>query len=151
MRAHYFSVLRPRLDAILAILLFAVGIYYWRLADMRWFGIFCLGASAVLLLILVVAFTVIPNLAFRQQPKYRDDYSLTFSPEGVHFRTAHIDSQLQWSLYSRALVDAGSYLLYYGARQFSIIPKRVFQNEGQRKEFDRLLSQNVARVVRVGD
>jgi len=148
MRAHYSSVLRPRLDGTLAVLLLAVGIYCWRAPDLRWFGIFSFGASSVLILILIVAFGLNPYLVFYRQPRYRDDYLLTFSENGIYFRTAHVDSQLEWSLYSRALVNTHSYLLYYGSRTFTIVPKRVFQNQEQRTAFDNLLSKNVARVVR---
>lgn len=99
-------------------------------------------------ILLIAAFTIIPTLAFRREPKFRDDYSLTFSPEGIHFRTAHIDSQLQWTLYSRALIDAHSYILYYGPRQFTVIPKRVFQNIAQQQIFEQLLTQHVSEITR---
>ena len=87
-------------------------------------------------------------MAFRSQAKFRDDYSLTFSQDGIHFRTAHIDSQLQWGLYSKALIDAHSYVLYYGSRQFTVIPKRVFQSDDQQQSFERLVTQHVSQVVR---
>lgn len=148
MRAHYSSVLRVKLDGVLAILLLGAGLYCLRVPALRWFGIFGIVASSVLLVMLGCAFTVLPRLAFNWQPKYRDDYSLVFSNDGLHFRTAHIDSQLQWSLYSRVLADAHSYLLYYGKRTFTIIPTRVFQNGEQRTNFEQLLSQNVGRIVR---
>lgn len=148
MRAHYSSVMRPRLDGALAILLLAVGIYCCWIPNLKWFAIFSLAASGTFLMMLVAAFGVIPHLLFSREPKYRDDYSLTFSDEGIHFHTVHIDSQLEWNLYSRALVDRSSYLLYYGSRAFSIIPKRVFQSREHLTEFDKLLSQNVKHVVR---
>ena len=148
MRAHYSSALRLRIDGALAILLLAVGIYWFRSPDSKWPAIFCFIASGALLLILVAAFVLIPHLVFSRQSKYRDDYSLTFSDGGIHFRTVHIDSQLQWNLYTHALVNAHSYLLYYGSRTFTIIPKRVFRGQEQQAEFDKLLSQNVTRIVR---
>jgi hypothetical protein len=98
--------------------------------------------------LLVAAFTVIPRIAFRREPKFRDDYALTFWADGIHFRTAHIDSQLQWSMYSRALVDAHSYVLYYGVRQFTVIPKRVFQNAEDQQAFEQLLTHHVPQIVR---
>jgi hypothetical protein len=97
---------------------------------------------------LLAAFVILPPLAFRLEPKYRDDYSLIFSPEGIHFRTVHIDSQLQWSLYSRALVDAYSYLLYSGSRTFSVIPKRVFESSEQERAFEELLARHVPKIVK---
>ena len=99
-------------------------------------------------MILIVAFALNPYLAFRQQPKYRDDYSLVFSETGIHFQTAHVDSQLEWYLYSHASVNTHSYLLYYGSRQFTIIPSRVFQNQEQRTDFENLASENIVRIVR---
>jgi hypothetical protein len=95
----------------------------------------------------LAAFVIIPPVTFRVNPKYRDDYSLVFSAEGIHFRTVHIDSQLQWSVYSRALVDAYSYILYYGSRTFTVIPKRVFQDSEQQSALERMLGQHVPKVI----
>jgi hypothetical protein len=116
--AHYADRLRLWLDVCVVVALGAVGIYLW------------------------------PSLIFRREPKFRDEYSLTFSSEGIHFQTAHIDSHLAWDLYSRALVDAHSYVLYYGSRTFTVIPKRVFQNNQQQEAFDQLLAGHVPKIVR---
>ena len=148
LRAHYSSRLRVRFDIIAVIVAVLLGAYSWRLPDYRWLSVICVAASAVLAVILFAAFVVIPPLAFRSEAKFRDDYSLTFSEDGIHFRTAHIDSQLQWNLYSRAVIDEHSYVLYYGSRQFTVIPKRVFQSGEQQKIFEQLLTQHVSRIVR---
>jgi hypothetical protein len=148
MRSHYASHLRPRLDIVLAIGLAALGAYLLRAPSSHWFGVLAVGASAVFGLILIAAFLVIPPLAFRHQPKFRDEYALTFSPEGIHFQTAHVDSHLEWTIYSRALVDSHSYVLYWGSQTFTIIPKRVFQNAEQQGAFDQLLVERVPKIVR---
>jgi len=150
LRAHYASRLRIRLDIAAAILLLLVGAYLWRSPGQRWLGVACVIVSMVFVLSLIAAFTVIPRFMFRREAKLHDDYSLVFSPEGIHFRTTHIDSRLQWSLYSRALIDAHSYLLYSGSRQFTVIPKRVFQNPEQKQAFEQLLTQHVSKIVRRG-
>ncbi len=106
----------------------------------------CVAASVLLVLILIAAFFVIPPLAFRREPKFRDDYSLTLSSEGIHFRTAHIHSKLQWSMYSRALIDSHSYVLYYGLNQFSVIPRRVFRSVDEQREFEEMLTKHVATI-----
>ena len=147
LRAHYASVLRLRLDLVVTVILVGIGVYLWRSPSLGWLGITCVVLAVTFGLLLVAAFTVIPRLAFRD-PKFRDEYLLTFAPDGIHFRTAHVDSQLQWSIYSRALIDAHSYVLYYGARQFTVIPKRVFQSAEQQQAFERLLTQRVSRIVR---
>lgn len=148
LRAHYASRLRLRLDIVVTFVLAGIGAYLLHSPNAYWLGLACVIIAVVFSLMLVAAFTIIPSLAFRREPKFRDDYSLTFSPEGIHFRTAHIDSQLQWSMYSRALIDAHSYVLYYSSRQFTVIPKRVFQSVEQQQAFEQLLTQHVSQIVR---
>ncbi len=148
LRAHYATQLRLPLDILVIIVLIGAGAYFWRSPSLHWFAVGGIALAVIFALMLIAAFTVIPALAFRREPKFRDDYSLAFSPEGIHFRTAHIDSQLQWSVYSRALVDAHSYVLYYGSRQFTLIPKRVFESADQRQAFEQMLTERIANIVR---
>jgi hypothetical protein len=150
LRAHYASQLRLPLDILVIIVLIGAGAYLWRSPNLHWLAVAAIALAAVFVLMLIAAFTVIPALAFRREPKFRDDYSLAFSAEGIHFHTAHIDSQLQWSLYSRALMDAHSYVLYYGSRQFTVIPKRVFQSDEQRQAFEQMLTERISNIVRRG-
>ncbi|HET9406709.1 MAG TPA: YcxB family protein [Candidatus Sulfotelmatobacter sp.] len=145
-RAHYRARLRVKLDFVLLIVVAAFGADLWRSPNMHWWGLFFLGVSAAFAILLFAALMVLPHTAFRFQPRFKDDYSLVFSSEGVHFRTAHIDSQLRWSLYSRALVDADSYLLYYGARSFTIVPKRVFHDRDQQTAFEQLIGKHISRI-----
>jgi hypothetical protein len=146
LRAHYASRLRLRFDFAAVLIGIAVGAYTWRSPDLHWISVACLTGSIVLALVLIVGFAVVPPLVFRSQSKFRDDYSLAFSPENIHFRTAHIDSVLEWSLYSRALIDAHSYILYYGSRQFTVIPKRAFESVEQQLAFEKMLSERVSQV-----
>ncbi len=148
LRAHYASQLRLPLDILVIIILIAAGACFWRSPSLHWFAVGGIALAVVFALMLVAAFTVVPALVFRREPKFHDDYSLAFSPEGIHFRTAQIDSQLQWSIYSRALVDAHSYVLYYGSRQFTVIPKRVFESIEQRQAFEQMLSEHISNIVR---
>jgi len=148
LRAHYVSHLRLRLDVVVILLTAGAGVYLLRSSGSRWLGIASLVASGALALILVAAFAVMPPLIFRREPKFRDQYSLTFSSEGIHFRTEHIDSQLQWAVYSRAMIDAHSYVLYYGTRQFTVVPKRVFDSAEQRHAFEALLERSVPNILR---
>lgn len=148
LRAHYASHLRLPLDVLVILVLIGAGAYFWRSPILHWPAVAGVALGIVFALLLIAAFTVLPALAFRREPKFRDDYSLAFSPEGIHFRTAHIDSQLQWSMYSRALVDAYSYVLYYGSRQFTVIPKRVFASAEQQQAFEQLITERIPQVVR---
>jgi len=147
MRAHYAQRLRLWLDIPVTVLTATFGIYLWRSTEPRWYGMAALGISVIFAMMLVAAFCIIPPMIFRREAKFRDEYELTFSPDDIHFRTAHIDSRLQWSTYSHALVDSHSFVLYYGAA-FTVIPKRVFQNAQQQRTFEQLLFQKVPKIVR---
>jgi YcxB-like protein len=146
MRTHFAARLRLKLDLAVAAGAALLGLYVWQSLNLPLYGIPLLGLSVLLVLLLVVAFGLIPGLVFRREPKFRDEYSLTFSPDGIHFRTVHIDSRLNWSMYNRALVDADSFILYYGSRSFTVIPKRVFENAEQLATFERLISQKIPEV-----
>jgi YcxB-like protein len=148
LRAHYTSILRLRLDVVVIVALIGIGIYLWQSPRSHWIGVTCVIIALLFSLMLIAAFVIVPRLAFRREPKFRDEYSLTFSSDGIHFRTTHIDSQLQWSMYSKALIDAHSYILYYGDRQFTVIPKRVFQSTEQQQAFERLLIQHISKIVK---
>src|SRR5712664_40035 len=146
MRAHVASRLRLKFDIVLVLAMALFGAYSWRSLDSPRYGMALVGVSAVFALMLIAAFGVVPALVFRREAKFRDEYSLTFSPEGIHFRTVHINSQLQWSMYSRALVDAHSFVLYYGSRSFTVIPKRVFETTEQQAAFERLIEMKIPAI-----
>jgi len=146
MRAHIASRLRVKFDIVVVLALALFGAYSWRSLDSPVYGMVLVGVSAIFFLVLILAFAVVPVMIFRREAKFRDEYSLTFSAEGIHFRTVHIDSQLQWSMYDRALVDAHSFVLYYGARSFTVIPKRVFETADQQAAFERLIAMKIAKI-----
>jgi len=147
-RSHYKSRLRLKLDIFVILFTLAVGIYSLRSLGSHLFGIGLIALSCILAAMLSAAFGVVPYVLFRTQKKLHDEYGLVFSSQGIHFRTADIDSRLQWNLYNEALIDRYSYVLYYGHRQFTVIPKRVFQDLQQLRAFDKLLEEKIAKIVR---
>ena len=146
MRAHYATRLRLRLDLAVTLGVAALGVYESR-SGSHTLGVTLLCVSGIFALILVGAFSMIPRISFRSQPKFRDEYSLKFSNTGIQFKTAHIDSNLEWGIYTNALIDADSVILYYGKQQFTIIPNRVFQDTSQRQALETLLRQNISNIV----
>ncbi|HEY2460209.1 MAG TPA: YcxB family protein [Candidatus Acidoferrum sp.] len=147
MRSHYASRLRLKTDIIAIVLGGALGIYACQSLDSPWWGVVLVCSTGLLALLLVAAFTVLPKRLFRGEPKFRDEYSLTFSGDGIHFQTVHIDSHLQWSMYHRATVDRHSFILYHGTAAFSVIPKRVFESDEQRLAFERLITQKIPKMT----
>ncbi len=84
-----------------------------------------------------------PRYAFRREPKFRDEYFLQFSDDGIHFRTAQIDSLVQWSLYDKVIEDERFYLMVYGKNMISVTPKRAFTSAAQEAAFRELLARHL--------
>ncbi len=112
-----------------------------------WLG-FSVDTEVILLFILaaclpfLIAFLhlfVLPRQRFRSDPKFKDEYFLQFSEDGIQFKTAQIDALIQWSLYTKVLENDRFYLLIYGKSMISVIPKRAFSSAAQEASFDALL------------
>lgn len=90
---------------------------------------------------------VMPRQSFRRDPKFRDEYFLQFSEDGIQFKTVQIDALIQWSLYTKVLEDDRFYLMIYGEDMISVIPKRAFTSAAQEAAFDALLTTKLpARI-----
>ncbi|MDT5063385.1 MAG: hypothetical protein QOH63_3844 [Acidobacteriota bacterium] len=99
--------------------------------------------GVVLLLIWSLLFFVVPRQRFRRDPKFRDEYFLQFSDDGIQFKTAQIDALVQWSLYSRVIENERFYILVYGENMISVIPRRAFASAQQEAAFDELLKRKL--------
>jgi hypothetical protein len=86
----------------------------------------------------------VPKRRFRGDPKFRDQYFLEFSEEGIHLQTANVDSKLNWSLYTRVVEQEKFYLLVYGTYMMTVVPKRTFNGAQQEAAFRELLRNKLA-------
>lgn len=118
-------------------LLFDVDLPVWAILSLT-----ALVEGALLYNIFVKA----PRRYFRGDPKFRDQYEMIFSDEGISLKTRQIDSKLAWSLYTRVIEGQSLFLLIYGkdVRTMTLIPKRVFQNKAQETAFRELLKIRIA-------
>ena len=123
---------------VVAGLLIACGVYI--LVVGQWWG------GAFILVGLFEAFNLLPAavvraiLEFRANPKFREEYHLSLSPEGLHFQTATIDSTLKWTHYSHFFETRKAFILVYGTRMYTVIPKRALDGDGQLSELRGLLT-----------
>jgi hypothetical protein len=123
---------------------FCVGVF--RVLDFKLEPEIILLFAFVAFLPFLIAFLhlfVVPRQRFRSDPKFRDQYLLQFSDDGIHFRTAQIDALLRWSLYNKVLEDERFYLLVYGKNMISVIPKRAFAGPAQEAAFRQLLGRRL--------
>jgi hypothetical protein len=122
-RRHYMRTLQLRRDIIAGILSLLFGLYLTFIAQVSWLGWLVMIVGSILLAMIGYALCLLPMLVYRSQPKLKDEYSLHFSESGIDFKTDQIDSKLQWSLYNSWWSDADFYILYYGKRDLTVIPR----------------------------
>ena len=137
--------------------------------------VFCvLGSAGMLLLSLVMEFSLpvwfivallvlvglsgfhatcvaLPKRYFRGDPRFRDDYNLTFSDSGVELKTQNIHSAVSWNLYTRVIENDKFYILVYGRdiHAIAILPKRVFRDTKQETAFRELLRRHVDHKLKL--
>lgn len=125
---------------IVSSLFIAAGVFLVLLLDLESVVTFVLAFVGVIwLFVWLLALFVMPRQRFRSDPKFRDEYFLQFSEDGIQFKTAQIDALIQWSLYTKVLENDRFYLLVYGKNMISVIPKRAFSSAAQEAAFDALL------------
>jgi hypothetical protein len=82
-------------------------------------------------------------VAFKRNPKFRDEYTLTFADDGLRFTTVTIDSKLAWSHYDNVIEDAKIFLLRYGKSLYTVVPKRAFKDQAEQARFRTLLQSKI--------
>lgn len=142
-RLYYRSTVLWKLDRVVAVLLVAVGAWLVWAVGWRWWAVvfFLLGAVEWFNALSVRPLQII--LWFKRNPKFQETYRLTFDDAGVRFRTATIDARLKWDHYSRVLEGDSMWLLVYGARLYSVIPKRAFESAADRGRFGKLVAAKI--------
>ena len=95
----------------------------------------------------------LPRRYFRSDPKFREEYDLTFTDAGIEFKTPHIKSSLAWSLYTRVVENESFYILVYGKNlpSLSILPKRAFRNGKQELALRQMLRRHVDHNFNLSD
>jgi hypothetical protein len=143
MRHHYRNILRVRLDVAIAAILIGTcsGLVY--LQGVSAIGLFGIFTGITLLSIIVYAWFILPRLIYKSQPKLKQPYELIFSDTGILFRTAGIDSRLDWSIYRKWTADNECYILYYGKRFVSVIPRRAFPDDSVDHIFHEMLVREI--------
>lgn len=147
-RRHFKEKMKLPLDLLAAAVLAAFGSWQWWLEGPSVLSIAAIALAATLALIVVAALYVVPAMAYRRDEKLKRPYHLRFGEDEIEFRTDSLTSRLGWQLYTNALIDDHSYLLYYGNAQFTIIPKRTIPDIESQREFEQLLEKKIHAIIR---
>lgn len=140
---YYMKSSRILFDFILAVILIIIGSFLQFNNSKSVINMFIIVAGVLFLLILIYAIYINPKRIFRSEPKFKDEYFLSFSNNGIAFKTEHINSNLQWNYYVKFSESKEFYYLVYGTFMFTIIPKRVFENKSSEEKFKKLLIDKI--------
>lgn len=149
----------------------ATRLYFWRSKELvvRFIAVDLLFAGLFLLLDVLIDFIMplwavvaliglvwvgwfhaflvkLPRARFRGDPKFRDEYHLTFRDENIELRTTNISATYNWNFYSGVIENDDLYLLIYGKNMPSFLglPKRAFRDSREETIFRAMLRRNLA-------
>lgn len=95
----------------------------------------------------------LPRRHFRGDPKFRDEYNLTYTDAGIEFKTVNASGSFDWSFYTGVIENKDFYLLMYGKNlfAFSIVPKTAFRDTQQEAAFRELLRRHLDPNLKLGE
>jgi hypothetical protein len=149
-RLYYRSTFWWKADKVVAVLLLVFGIWLVSAAGVRWWSVvwFPLAIAEWFNLLSVRHLQV--RFFFKHNPKFLERYRLTFSDAGIDFKTKSLESTLAWTHYTRVLENDFVTLLIYGARMYTVIPRRAFSDASQHARFISLVRRHVPGSGAVG-
>lgn len=143
-RLYYRSTFLWKMDKVVALLLAAGGIFLVSTVGFRWWTVVWFPVAILEWFNLLSLRPLQIRLFFHRNPKFMETYHLAFSENGIEFKTASLDSKLAWTHYTRFLEDRDVSLLIYGARMYTVIPRRSFANETEHARFVALVYRRLS-------
>ena len=136
----YYSKLSKwaKIDKVVALLLVLFGTALVILVGIQWWTLIWFVLAALEFFNLLSIDPLVVRWQFKGTPKFKERNTLTFDDEGIHFQTPTIDARLRWETYNRMLENTEVFLLIYGKRMYSVIPKRAFKDEQEKDRFRQL-------------
>jgi hypothetical protein len=142
---YYSKSLNIKVDIIISVILILLGSLLWITGNDSIFNKILVLLGCILLLMMIFVLYVNPKRAFKQEPKFRDEYSLGFKDEGIIFETEHINSTIAWNHYSQVKENKDFFYLIYGKYMFTIIPKRTFASKKDEELFRKLVEEKIEK------
>lgn len=113
-------------------------VFYLFLSSFSFLSITAFAVALIYLIFGCLVYFYMPVYKFKQTSKYHEVYALTFSNNGIHFKTPSIDSELKWSVYSSLWESADFYYLIQTPRMYALVPKRAFKYPDDMEIFEKI-------------
>jgi len=146
-RLYCRSTIFWKIDKAVGAVLIGIGIYLIYQVGIVWWSIIWIPLGILEACNLLTLRPIQILLWFKRNPKLRETYHLSFGESGIHFRTASIDSHIKWDHYSRVLENESLYLLIYGSRMYTLIPKRAFSSVLELEAFKSLVNRKFSDAM----
>jgi hypothetical protein len=144
-RLYYSKRTRwAKTDKVVAFLLVLFGTVLVILVGFQWWSVIWFVLAALEFFNLLSIDPLVVRWQFKATPKFNERNTIVFEHDGIHFRTPTIDARLKWETYSEMLENDEVFLLVYGKRMYSVIPKRAFQGETEKERFRHLIAQRLS-------
>lgn len=127
-----------KLDLVLAIIGVPCTLVYLFLSSVHWFSILLLVCAVLFSGFVGLQYLYTPMMIFRKTPKFKEEYHLTFTPEGILFETETIHSELKWDAYTKFWESEDCYYLVQEEHIYTILPKRAFGREVEKLAFEQM-------------
>lgn len=142
-RLFYDRVYHTRFQLVFSSIVLFLGLILILLNIEFILGSVCAVLGLIFLMFNFFAYFVTPRQYFERNTKFREQYSLQFSEDGLLFRTRDMESKLEWSFYTEVWETKRFYFLLYDKDLFTLIPKRVFTSEAQESAFRDFLGRKI--------
>lgn len=144
-KCYYLSLVNVKLDIIFSIFFVCIGSFFWLTGSESIINKIVIFPASILLLMLIFVIYINPKKTFRQQPKFQNEYNISFSVEGIHFQTENINSSIEWNHYLKTIENKRFFYLVYGKNMFTIVPKRSFMNDEEEALFREMVNEKIGK------
>ncbi|NOT31346.1 MAG: YcxB family protein [Planctomycetes bacterium] len=142
-RLEYAQGALSKVDKFVAVLLASTGVALLTTAGPRWWCFLPFPLAVLEWFDLLSIRPLQIRVFFLRNPKFRERYRLELSEDGIHFRTSTVDAHLAWSHYVQILESERVFLLGYGKRMYTVLPKRAFKDAAEIGRFRDLAQRKI--------
>jgi len=123
--------------------------FFLFLANNTFLARIVLGISTFFFLVLLCYRFLFPNFIMKKNPLLFDEFSLEFSDEGIHYKSAVVDSKISWAVFKSAIITKEQCLLFNKDKkaQFNLIPLRCFESNDQLLAFDSIIREKIKDIT----
>lgn len=130
-------------DVVLAIIGVPCALLVFFLLSLKWLGVLLVIGTVWFSCVIGYLYWYGQVMKFRKTPKYKEEYHMVFSEEGILFETATLHSELKWDTYTALWESKECYYLVQTKQIYSILPKRAFAGDVEKTAFERMAEQGV--------